>query len=451
MDYFNLKFHGARIKDEVFAGFTLFIAMSYILVVSPTILSKTGMSYDGVFLATIIVSGLMTILSAFYTKLPIALAPGIGLLTGFLSFTTQDESLDYRVVVLATYASGIIIILFIKSGIYQLIMDIMDLEFRRILMSGIGLALLMYGISTTGLIPKYEAWYVPGTVEVVPLFITIVSLVLMFGMKKCGIKGHILCGLLFAYVCGMFYQYYMNGYVMGISVAEYVHSIFSKSYRFSELKKVMFSFPDPLLILSDSDQFMNFLHIVFLITITHFLDAIGTNCSSFEAINLYIDKRIKDDKSLERAITLDGVGGIVSGLFGISSVTTYAESLVGIISGGKTGLTALVTGICFLACIIVSPFFTSMPTVVASPALIYVGIKLAGQYLKGKKQNSIVSVYGVVLILYLGISFKIGAAVLYGLLGYILLVALVERKKPVKNWWITLVFICIQVWLQLYS
>ena len=85
MDYFNIKFHNTTIKNEIFAGIAMFMAMSYILVVNPTILSATGMDYNGVFLATVCVSGFTTIVSAFYTRLPIALAPGLGLASLFWS------------------------------------------------------------------------------------------------------------------------------------------------------------------------------------------------------------------------------------------------------------------------------------------------------------------------------------------------------------------------------
>ncbi len=451
MDYFNLKFHGAKVKNEVFAGVTLFITMSYILVVCPSILSQTGMPYDGVFLATVLVSGVTTIISAIYTKLPIALAPGIGMLTTFLALTQGDNALDYRVLLLATYVSGIVFLMLVKFGIYNIIMDIMDLEFRRMLMSGIGLALLIYGISTTGLLEKQEVLYTWGTIEVIPLLITAISLVLMFGMRKKQIKGHVLYGLLVAYVLGVMYEYYQNGYMAGVSLSDYFGNLFDWSYRFSNLKSIMFSFPDMMPIISDDGMFWRFVYIVFLFTMLHFFDAIGTNSSVFEAINLYIDERIKDDKSLEKAITIDGVGSVASGLFGISSVTTFAESLVGVISGGKTGVTALVTGICFLLCVLISPLFTTMPTVVAAPALIYVGIILTAQYRDFDKRKPLYSIFGVVLIIYLGLSFKIGAVVLYGLLGYTLLTAVVERKRPVKYWWIVLIFVCIQHTLQIHS
>ena len=454
MDYFNLKFHGATLKNEIFAGITMFIAMSYILVVSPSVLSQAGMPYNGVFLSTILVSGFVTIISSLYTKLPIALAPGLGMLTTFLSFALGNETINYRYILLAIYVSGILFLMIINFGIYQIIIDFMDLEFRRMLMAGIGLALLLYGVSTTGIIQKKDTLYVPGTIELIPLIITLVSLLFMFGMKKLGLKGHILYGLLIAYVFAMIYEYYINGYQSGMSVSNYIVDIFGRSYQFmdlKDLKEITFAFPDVTSILSDTKTLLPFLHMVFVFTITHFFDAIGTNSSVFEAINLYIDRRIKDDKSLNKAITIDGVGNVVSGLFGVSTVTTYAESLVGVISGGKTGVTALVAGICFLLCIFVSPIFTSMPTIVAAPALIYVGLNLLKHYRDFRKRKPIINLYGLALIVYLGISFKTGTTIIYGLLGYNLLTAIVERRKLVKYWWVPLIFVCIQLILQLYS
>lgn len=450
MDYFNLKFHGVTLKNEIFAGITMFIAMSYILVVSPTVLSQAGMPYDGVFLSTVLVSGVVTIISSLYTKLPIALAPGLGILSTFFSYAVGDEALNYSYLLLAIYVSGILFLMLSKFGIYQIFMAIMDLEFRRMLMSGIGLALLLYGVSTTGLLQKKENMYIFGSIDFVLLLITFISLFSMYGMKKKGLKGHVLHGLCIAYVLGIIYEYYLNGYKAGISISNYLYDIFSRTYQLSDFKKITFCFPDIIPIISDYKNLLEFLNIVFVFSITHFFDAIGTNSSVFEAIDLYIDHRIKDDNSLKKTITIDGVGNVLSGLFGVSTVTTYAESLVGVLSGGKTGVTALVTGICFLSCIFISPLFTSIPTIVAAPVLIYVGLNLLKHYRDFHKRKPIINLYGIILIVYLGITFKTGTVITYGLFGYILLTALVDRKKPVKYWWIVLIFIFLQLTPKLF-
>lgn len=450
MDYFNLKFHNTTIKNEVFAGIAMFMAMSYILVVNPTILSATGMDYEGVFLATVCVSGFTTIVSALYTKLPIALAPGLGLATIFASLATGENAVKWQVLLLATYVAGIIICGFVRFSVYDKIMEIIDEDFRRIIMSGIGFALFLYGISTTGLIEKSNGIYVFGKIDIVPIAITSISLVIIFILKKCGKKAYVLAGLLVAYFLSFFVDYYVVYKTSGIAITTYFRNLFSFSYRGEDITKVMFSFPDISEILYDKSTLMQFVNAVFVFTMGHFFDAIGTNMSAFDAINSDIDDRMKETVSLKRVITVDGVGNVVSGIFGTSTVTSYGESLVGIVSGGKTGITAITTGCMFLLCFFFSPLFMNMATYVAAPALIYVGFELVLRYRTADRsdKSKIASfVFGLLLIAYIGVTFNIGNAVLYGLIIYTVLKIIFEKKKPVSYWWIMLIFAGIKVML----
>ena len=449
MDYFNLKFHKTTVKSEIYAGIVMFMAMSYILVVCPMVLSETGMSYNGVFLATVCVSGFSTIVSAFYTKLPIALAPGLGITSMFLSLATGEQAMHWTALLLATYVSGIVICGFIRFGVYDKIMEIMDEDFRRMIMSGVGFALFLYGISTTGLLEKRTGYYVLGRIDVVPLAVCGVSILAIFVVRRKYPKAAVLCGLVVAYLLGIGVNY-SNAYrASGISVREYLRGIFSFSYDILDIGQVMFAFPDVVTLFEDGRMVILFVNAVFVFTMGHFFDAIGTNTSSFDAINSEIDSRMRDTVSLKRAISVDGVGGIVSGLMGTSSVTAYAESLVGIGSGGKTGITALTTGCLFLLCFFFSPLFTSMAAYVAAPALIYVGLSLTLRFREFDRERKLPFLFGLCLIAYVGISFNIGNAVLYGLLIYTIINMIARRQKPVARWWIMLIFAVIHILLNL--
>ncbi|MBQ6887972.1 MAG: NCS2 family permease [Lachnospiraceae bacterium] len=447
MDYFNLKFHNTTVKNEIFAGIAMFMAMSYILVVNPTVLSQAGMDYNGVFLATVCVSGFTTIVSAFYTKLPIALAPGLGITSMFFGLATGEKQIHWTCLLLATYVSGILISSFVKFGVYDKIMEIMDGDFRRMIMSGIGFALFLYGISTMGLIKKQNGLYVWGKMEAVPVIICVVSLGVIYLMKKLNIKGFVLIGMFVAYCLSICVNYYEVFQATGITVKDYLKEIFSMSYNFRDIRKVMFAFPDVIEIISNKDIFFAFINAVFVFTMGHFFDAIGTNTSAFDAINTGIDIRIKDTVSLKRAITVDGVGNIVSGVVGTSTVTTYGESLVGIVSGGKTGITALTTGCLFLLCFFFSPLFTSMSTYVAAPALIYVGLALTLRFREFDRSKKIFFVFGLCIIAYVGITFNIGNAVLFGLIIYTIMKMFFEKKKAVSYWWIMLIFATVHILL----
>lgn len=447
MDYFNLKFHKTTVKNEIFAGIAMFMAMSYILVVCPTVLSGAGMDYNGVFLATVCVTGFTTIVSAFYTKLPIALAPGLGMTSMFLTLATGPRQIPWQTLLLATYVAGIIICAFVRFGTYNRIMEIMDVSFRRMLMSGIGLALFMYGISTLGLIEKKNGWYVPGSIQPVPLIICIFSLAVIYFMKRWNKRGYVLAGLVTAYVLSLSFNYYEAYQLNEVSVREYFRDIFTMSFQYKDISNVMLEFPDITAVFGEKKSFLAFIYAVFVFTMGHFFDAIGTNTSSFDAITDSIDLRIKDTVSLKRAITVDGIGNVVSGLMGTPTVTTYGESMVGIVSGGKTGITALTAGCLFLLCFFFSPLFTSMATYVAAPALIYVGTKLILRFREFDRKRIAIFLFGACLILYVGVTFNIGNAVLYGLALYTLINRIVEKKKPVSHWWIMLIFAAVHVLL----
>ncbi|MBQ2745101.1 MAG: NCS2 family permease [Lachnospiraceae bacterium] len=447
MDYFNLKFHKTTIKNEIFAGIAMFMAMSYILVVNPTVLSEAGMDYNGVFLATVCVSGFATIVSAFYTKLPIALAPGLGLASIFSSLATGPDHVQWQVLLLATYVAGIVICGFVRFGVYDKIMEIMDDDFRGMIMSGIGLALCLYGISTTGLIQKQNGVYSYGRFDIVPVVICAISLLIIYLMKRWNKKGFVLIGLLVAYFMSICVNYYDAFKATGISVNEYLKEIFTFSYKVQDITKVMFTFPDVSDVFTDKQVIIQFFNAVFVFTMGHFFDAIGTNMSAFDVINSDIDARMKDTVSLKRVITVDGLGNIVSGLVGTSSVTSYGESLVGIVSGGKTGITALTTGCLFLLCFFFATLFTSMATYVAAPALIYVGLALVLRYKEYDRSKTLFFIFGLCIIAYVGFTFNIGNAVLFGVIIYTIMKRVIEKKKPVSYWWIMFIFAAVNILL----
>ena len=449
MDFFNLKFHNTTIKNEIFAGIAMFMATSYILVVCPSLLSEAGMSYNGVFLATVCVSGFATIVSAFFTKLPIVLAPGLGMSSMFLSLATGPLQIHWRSLLLATYAAGLIICAFVRFGVYDKIMDIIDIRFRRMVVSGIGLALLLYGISTIGILKKGTGYYTVGKIDIIPICICAVSIFVIILMNKFNKKGAVLTGLLIAYFASICVNYYDAFQSTGVSVGAYFKEIFSFTYQERDMGKVMLAFPDAIKLFSDKDTALTFIYAVFVFTMGHFFDVIGTNTSCFDAINNNIDLRVKDTVSLKRAITVDGVGNVVSGLMGTSTVTSYAESMVGIVSGGRTGISALTTGCLFLLCFFFAPLFTSMATYVAAPALIYVGMSLVMNFTDYDKNNIPLFILELGIVTYMGITFNIGNAVLYGLIIYSIVTMITEKKKQNKYLWIMLVFAAVNILLNI--
>lgn len=446
MDYFNLKYHNTTVKNEILAGICLYIEMAYILVLCPTILSSIGMDYNGVFFATVVVAGSVTIMSGFCTKLPFALAPGLVIMCAFVNMATHTP---WQTLLLATYVSGIVICGFVRFGLYDKILNLLDTEFRKMIMSGIGLATFMYGLYSIGLLTRGNRFYTFGEIHTVSLIICGLSLVIIYILKALKVKGYLMIGLIMACIIsigGTYYDTYQN---TGITIGEYLKQIFVIAYNFNGIDDVMLVFPNVIELFTDWEDTVRFLSAVFIFTTVHFFDAVGTITVSKEKSDKDVDFRIKQTQRTKRAVSVNGVGSIVSGIFGVSSVTTYAESTLGIISQGKTGITAIVTGCLFFASFFASPLFTSLATYVAGPVLLYVGIELLLSYKDFDRTNKVLFALGICIIGYIGFTFDVCGAVIYGLLLYILLKAITQKEKPASKWWIMLIFAAMHITLNL--
>ncbi len=451
MDYFNLKYHNTTIKKEVLAGISLYIEMAYILVVCPTILSSIGMDYNGVFFATAIVAGVVTMISGFCTKLPYALAPGLVAMCAFVNLATGDKQIPWQTLLLATYTSGIVICAFVRFGLYDRILNVLDAEFRKIIMSGIGLATFIYGLYSIGLLGKENGLYVKGEIHIVSLIICGLSLLIIYLLKALKIRGYLMIGLIMACFISIGGAYYDTYQITGISVKEYLKQIFAVAYSFEGINDVMLAFPNVIELFGNWKTTVKFLCAVFTFSMIHFFDAVGTIMLSRDKFDKDTDFRVKQTQRIKRAVSVNGVGSIFSGIFGVSSVTTYAESSLGLISQGKTGITAIVTGFIFLISFFASPLFTSLATYVAGPVLIYVGLELFMSFRSFDRSNKVLFALGVFIIGYIGLTFDVCSAVIYGLLLYILIKRIVQKEKPAPKWWIMLIFAAIHITLTLLA
>ena len=451
MDYFNLKYHNTTIKKEILAGISLYIEMAYILVVCPSILSSIGMDYNGVFFATVVVTGAVTIMSGFCTKLPFALAPGLAAMCAFVNFATGPKQIPWQTLLLATYFSGIAVCGFVRFGLYDKMLHFMDSQFRKVIVSGIGFATLLYGLYSIGLLGKENGYYVIGRINPVAIVICVLSLLIIYVLKYFRVRGYLIIGLVMACFISIGGTYFDTYQVTGISIKEYLKEIFAVAYSFDGINDVMLVFPNIIELFSDRQSIFTFINAVFVFSMIHFFDAVGTIMTSWDKFDKDTDIRVKQIQRIKRAVSVNGVGSIFSGIFGISSVTTYAESTLGIISKGKTGITAIVTGCIFLISFFASPLFTSLSTYVAGPVLVYVGLELALSFKDFDKSNKSLFVLGLCIIAYIGFTFDVCRAVIYGMLLYFLLNRITRKEKPAPGWWIMLIFAGIHIILSLLA
>lgn len=432
MNFFNIKLHNTTIKRELIAGISTFISMSYILSMNPKMLSLIGMDYDGVYLATIISMVLTTVFSAFYTKLPVAYAPAVSYNIIFLPMLFSLGGGDWRLMLLATYLSGAMLILSVLSGIYDGARRLVPEFIKYSIIAGIGLAVTIIGFDMLHLVEKVNGTFTV-TIWRKEVIYCVIALVLAAIFNKRKKRYALTWAVAVTYLIIIVAQ-------MGISI---YHNEFAFRTLFGEigtaqlhpksLLKVAYQFPSLSEFCEDKRKLVQLAVFVFSMTLTHFFDACGMGLAMREEI-CKGDMNF-DHNAAKKMIMVNGVGGLISGCAGTLSVTSHGESMVGIDAGARTGLSAIVVSICFAASLGAAPFYKMMSGYIVAPAMIYVGYQFIRKITQVRFQNWQEKVTGAFITLYAGVSFRMGEAVIWGGVLFIVLQLVTGRRKEITKWW----------------
>ena len=439
MSFFNTKLHNTTVRREVISGISTFIAMSYILVLNPVLLRKLGMDYESAFFATVLSSICTTLISAFYTKMPLAYAPGV--MQTLLLFPLLERCApgNWRFMLLATYLSGLVIICISYTGLYYKIIDLIPQFIIYSLVGGVGLILMITGVCLMQIVEQIDEGGMLKLVLRKEVVYIILFLAIVFWLKKRNKRYAITIGIAVVYVLltihcagvGM----YENGFAWGHAFC--IHSVedFGRSfilqgaYQFESIQKIV---KNPRMVL-------DLLIMVILITTNHFFDACGTGV----VIATEIDKQDDnfDPDAVRKTMRVNGIGALLSSCVGTPSVTTYAESIVGIDVGGKTGISAIVVCIGFALSLSLGSYYQMMEEYIVAPAMLFAGY----MYLKKLKQITFEEQYekwiSIVIVLYAGVTKTIGDAAILGLCLYGAMLFFTGRRKEISKYWPLLVLV----------
>ena len=451
---FRLQENGTTVRTEVLAGLTTFMTMAYIIALNPNLLTNfdTGSSlWNGVFLATCIASALAMFFMAFLANKPFALAPGMGLNSFFavvvaniagLTGMSYVESFQSALVIILL--EGIVFLILSILNIREKIVDAIPLGIRLGISPAIGLMLLNIGLgsnvgvySETGgpfyvmrdffgaLTPSVAqttmgSGYSTMVLTVVTMFVGLFVIVIL---SKHGIKASVLLGMLVAsvvYWIGDFAVLGVNPFA-SLSTASFVPP-------FADMAETtLFKF-----------DFQGFLQIGWFTAITlvitfcmiDMFDTIGTLVGTASRAGM-VDKD-GNMPNMKEALLSDAIGTVAGACTGTSTVTTFVESASGVEAGGRTGLTALTTGILFLACIFIAPIAAIIPAAATSSALIYVGVLMV-MGLKNVNFDDMDQMVPVSLMLIaMPISGSIGHAIGIGLISYTVIKVFTGKAKEVS-------------------
>ena len=456
---FKLSENKTTVKTEVVAGLTTFMTMAYIIALNPNLLTGFGAAgqdlWNGVFLATCIASAIGTFCMAFLANKPFAMAPGMGLNSFFavvvgniVAMTGMTYVASFQAALVIILLEGIVFVVLSIFNVREKIVEAIPLGIRLGISPAIGLMLMNIGLGSNvgvyaegngfttpfyvmrdffgALTPSYlqgnmgDAGFATMILTVVTMF---VGLFVILAMSKKGIKGSVLYGMLVAsviYWIGSFAFLHTNPFA-SLATASFLPP-------FADMAKVtLFKF-----------NFAGFMEIGWFTAITLIItfciidmfDTIGTLVGTASRAGMVDEKG--DMPNMKEALLSDAIGTIAGACTGTSTVTTFIESASGVEAGGRTGLTAVVTGLLFLACIFIAPIAAIIPAAATSAALIYVGILML-QGLKRVDFDDMDQMVPVALMLIgMPISGSIGHAIGLGLISYTIMKIFGGKAKEVS-------------------
>ena len=412
-NYFNFKENGTDFKTEILAGITTFLAMAYILGVNPTMLAEGGMPASGVFFATALSSGIACIIMGIVSKYPVGLAPGMGLNALFTYTIILEMGNTWETALAAVFVSSIVFLIITVSGLREKILNIIPNDLKLGIGAGIGFFLAFLGLKSCGIITSDPSTFVTmGSLLYPPALLALIGILitLIFYVQK--VPAAVFFGLLATAIIGLIFTFlgFGAGDILMPSIPKQIITLNMDTTLvggFSRGFGQLFSNIPNLIIMIFSLVFVTFFDT------TGTLMTVGRQCG-------FVDED-GNAKGIEKAFLSDALAGIIGSVCGTSTVTAYIESATGIGIGGRTGLTAIVTGILFILSIFISPLILSLFTSsVTAAALVIVGILMVSQ-LREVNWNSLVisaSVFMTIIIMILSYSISIGIA--WGFLIYAL-------------------------------
>jgi len=353
---FALKAQGASVWREVVAGATTFLTLAYIMFVNPKILASTGMSESAVFTATCLASALTTAMMGLYAKLPVALAPGMGLNAYFAFTVVPALAGDWRLALGCVFLSGILFVALSLTPAREWLINAIPKSLKLAIAAGIGFFLALIGFANAGLVVASPATLIQeGALTEPKVLIAAGAFVLMFALAARGVIGAVLIGIVAATAAGM-----------AVGLQPLPAAIISPPPSLTPTF-LQFHFTGAAAGLIATS--------VFVFLLVDMLDTSGTLTAVAQQ-----GKMLDPDGHLpqaRRALATDALGTMIGAALGTSPVTAYIESATGIQAGGRTGLTALVVAALFLLSLFFAPLASAVPAYATAPALIFVAALMA--------------------------------------------------------------------------
>ena len=376
--FFKLKENGTSVSTEIMAGLTTFFAMSYIIVVNPSILSQSGMEWGAVFLATIIASIIGTLVMGLVANVPYAQAPGMGLNAFFVYTVCFGLGFTWQQALSMVFICGVVNILITVTKVRKYIIKSIPTGLQNAIGGGIGIFVAYIGLLNVGIITFDSGVPALATLNQPAFWVFIIGLILTIVLLVCNVKGAILIAIIATTLIGI---------PFGVTSPQDTTSFSEACAALPTTFLAIFKEGGIGTLFSDPAKLPLALITIFSFSITDTFDTIGTFIGTGRRSGIFSaeDEEMMENSAgfksrLDKALFADATATSIGALFGTSNTTTFVESASGIGAGGRTGLTSVVVAICFALSAFLATFVSAVPFAATAPALVAVGIMMTSSF-----------------------------------------------------------------------
>ena len=409
--YFEFERLRTNWRTEILAGFTTFVTMAYIIFVNPSILRDAGMPFAAVLAATCVSAAFGSVLMRAFARYPIALAPGMGLNAYFAYTVVKGLGVPWQVALGAVFLSGVAFVVLTLIGVRQLIVSAIPKELYAAVASGIGLFIALIGFRNAGLIVPSPATMVTlGNLRDPKVLLAVLGLLGTAALLARGVRGAMLIGVLGTTI---------------VAVATGLSPWQPGTFWIGDIGATAFALD------VRGALALGALEVVFVFLFVDLFDNVGTLVAVGKKARLF-DEASRIPR-LNRILLTDATATMTGALAGTSTVVSYVESAAGVVAGGRSGVTAIVTGLLFAVALFVAPLVGAIPAAATAPALILVGSMMASHIAEIDWENLMVAIPAFLTILAIPLTFSIANGIAFGFIAYTALHVLRGEFRRV-NW-----------------
>ncbi|MGL5642636.1 MAG: NCS2 family permease, partial [Paraclostridium sp.] len=410
---FKLSENNTNIKTEVLAGVTTFMTIAYILVVNPTILGQAGMDKGAVFTATAIASAIGCIIMGLLANYPIILAPSMGINAFFTYTVVLGMGYTWQFALCAMFIEGIIFVLLTVTNVREKIIECMPDVLKHAITAGIGLFITFIGLVNAGIVQQGGAIISLGNIQSPVVLLSIIGLMIAATLLIKNVNGAFLISIIITSAIGMVFSIVPMPTGV-IDVPPSIQPVFMKVFEVG--KSQIFS--------------LDMLVIVLTLLFVNMFDSIGFLLGIAHKANLLDENG--NMPNVKKALLAESVSTTISSLLGTSTLATTVESGSGIAVGGRTGLTACITGILFFISLFFAPLFVSIPAQATAPILILVGFLMASSILKINFDDFTDAIPAFITFIMMPLSYSVADGIMFGIIAYTFLKLVSGKTEKAK-------------------